>query len=313
MRVQICSLSELDGYVAVFSTFTSRSGNEFFDVKLKVSEGKTVTVRILKQANQTIKEAYLKSLRQEGEPVKLKSLSNTQNGMFFFNTSRRITIERNNSLNFSFDNKHFQNMSYIKTQKTGIFDILATVKWLHNVKQIDLTKVKWRLRESVLYDESGSILLTVWGDLIDSIQECKTYEFHNLSLKNFFGLKLSTTTSTIITAASDADKVIPNLCESDLKEHLDHERMINDKLHPKLCCPELFGTNVSVGPSCVNMSCRKALQIVPGSRTVTCISCNMTINVDKCSCIFNCQLAFADLTLSLPVDVASKYVKGDVV
>ena len=51
MRVKIlCSLSELDGYVVVVSTFTSRSGNEFFDVKLKVSESKTVTVRILKQA-----------------------------------------------------------------------------------------------------------------------------------------------------------------------------------------------------------------------------------------------------------------------
>ena len=83
MRVKICSLSELDGYVVVVSTFTSRSGNEFFDVKLKVSESKTVTVRILKQANQTITEAYLKSLRQEGEPVKLKSLSKTQNGIFF--------------------------------------------------------------------------------------------------------------------------------------------------------------------------------------------------------------------------------------
>ena len=84
LRVKIlCSLSELDGYVVVVSTFTSRSGNEFFDVKLKVSESKTVTVRILKQANQTITEAYLKSLRQEGEPVILKSLSKTQNGIFF--------------------------------------------------------------------------------------------------------------------------------------------------------------------------------------------------------------------------------------
>ena len=69
--------------MVVVSTFTSRSGNEFFDVKLKVSESKTVTVRILKQANQTITEAYLKSLRQDGEPVKLKSLSKTQNGIFF--------------------------------------------------------------------------------------------------------------------------------------------------------------------------------------------------------------------------------------
>ena len=56
---------------------------KFFDVKSKVSEGKTVTVRILKEANQTITKEYLKSLRQEWEPVKLKSLSKTQNGMFF--------------------------------------------------------------------------------------------------------------------------------------------------------------------------------------------------------------------------------------
>ena len=126
-------------------------------------------------------------------------------------------------------------------------------------------------------------------------------------------MKLSTTTSAIITATSDADKVITNLCESDLKEHLDHEKMINDKLHPKLCCPELFGTTVSVGPSCLNLSCTKALQIVSGSRIVTCISCNMTMWEDKCPCIFNYQLAFADLTLSLPVDVASKYLKEDLV
>ena len=106
----LCSLSELDGYVVVVSTFTSRSGNEFFDVKLKVSESKTVTVRILKQANQTITEAYLKSLRQEGEPVKLKSLSKTQNGIFFFNTSSGSTIERTNLLVSIMSSRRFQDV-----------------------------------------------------------------------------------------------------------------------------------------------------------------------------------------------------------
>ena len=199
-------------------------------------------------------------------------------GCFSFNTSRGSTIERTNSVNFSFDNKHFQNVSFIKTQKTGTFDIIATIKWFHNMKQINSPKVKGRLHEAVLYDIAITFFLTVWRDLIDSKEECKTFEFHNLALNNFFGLKLSTTTSTIITATSDADKVIPNLCESDLKEHLDHEKMINNKLHPKLCCPELFGTTISVGQSCINKSCTKALQIVPGSRIVTCISCKMTMS-----------------------------------
>ena len=145
------------------------------------------------------------------------------------------------------------------------------------------------------------------------IEKCKTYEVHNLALKNLFGLKSSTTASTVITATSDADKVIPSLCGSGLKENLEHEKMIKDKLHPKLCCPELFGTTVSVGLSCVNMSCTKALQIVPGSRIVTCISFNMTMRVDMCPCIFHCQLAFVDVTLPLPVDVTSNYFKEDFV
>ena len=82
----------------------------FFDVKLKVSESKTVTVPILKQANQTIMETYLKSLRQEGEPIKLKSLSKTQNGIFFFNTSRGSTIERTNLLVSIMSSRRFQDV-----------------------------------------------------------------------------------------------------------------------------------------------------------------------------------------------------------
>ena len=39
-------------------------------------------MRILKQANQTITEACLKSLRQEGEPVKLKPFKNSKWNFF---------------------------------------------------------------------------------------------------------------------------------------------------------------------------------------------------------------------------------------
>ena len=39
----------------------------------------------------------------------------------------------------------------------------------------------------------------------------------------------------------------------------------------------------------------------------------MTMRVLTCPCIFNCQLAFADFTSLLPVDVASKYFKENVV
>ena len=82
---------------------------------------------------------------------------------------------------------------------------------------------------------------------------------------------------------------------------------------PKIVLSRVIWNHRKCGPSSINMSCGKALQIFLGSRLVTCISCNMTMRVDKCPRIFNCQLASADLALSFPVDVASKYFKEDVV
>ena len=37
--------------------------------------------------------------------------------------------------------------------------------------------MKGMLRQAVLYDDSGNIFLTVWGDLIDLIEEWKKYKF----------------------------------------------------------------------------------------------------------------------------------------
>ena len=55
----------------MFST-KSKAGNEFFEVKFKITEANCVTVRIIKQGNQTITENYLRRLNQEREPVTFK-------------------------------------------------------------------------------------------------------------------------------------------------------------------------------------------------------------------------------------------------
>ena len=52
----------------MFST-KSKAGNDFFEVKFKIAEAACVTIRIIKQANQTITENYLRRLNQEREPV----------------------------------------------------------------------------------------------------------------------------------------------------------------------------------------------------------------------------------------------------
>ena len=78
--------------------------------------------------------------------------------------------------------------------------------------------------------------------MTQSIEEGRKYEFHNLNLNNFFGKKL-TATPTLSAIVSDEIEEMPILSDHVIKKYIDHEEKINIKLNPKICCPELVGTN----------------------------------------------------------------------
>ena len=149
------------------------------------------------------------------------------------------------------------------------------------------------------------------GELTQSIEEGRKYEFPNLNLKNFFGKKLSTkpATSAIV---SDVIEEMPSLSDDVIKKHIDHEELINIKSNPKICCPELVGTNLTIDAACINDKCGKSVATVPGERTVICMNCNNTMRVKEFECIISCVLLFENILLSLPADVASQYFQEDV-
>ena len=59
----------MQGIVAHMFSTKSKAGNDFFEVKFKIAEAACVLIRIIKQANQTITENYLRRLNQEREAV----------------------------------------------------------------------------------------------------------------------------------------------------------------------------------------------------------------------------------------------------
>ena len=150
------------------------------------------------------------------------------------------------------------------------------------------------------------------GGMTQSIEEGRKYKFHNLNLKNFFGNKLSATPTTTA-IVSDEIEEMPILPKDVIKKYNDHEEEINVKLNPKICCPELVGTNLTVDAACTDDKCCKPVATVPGKKIVTCMNCNNTMTVKKCECIFSCVLLFENISLSLPVDVASQYFQGNVI
>ena len=58
-------------------------GTKFFDVKFKTSEVETKTIRIMKNTNIAVTNAFLNIIKQAGSPVTVIKLSPTPKGIFF--------------------------------------------------------------------------------------------------------------------------------------------------------------------------------------------------------------------------------------
>ena len=188
---------------------------------------------------------------------------------------------------------------------------MGRIKFLPGKKTIQSPGKTKILREAILFDHTSDIGITIWGELTQSIEEGRKYEFHNLNLKNIFGKKLSTTPTTTAVVSDEIEET-PILSGDVIKKYIDHEEEINIKLKPKIFCPELVGSNLTVDAACTNDKCGKPVATVLGERIVACMNCNNTIRVQKCKCIFSCVLLFENISLSLLADVASQYFQEDV-
>ena len=58
-------------------------GTKFFDVKFKTSEVETKTIRITKNTNIAVTNAFLNNIIQAGSPVTVIKMSPTPKGIFF--------------------------------------------------------------------------------------------------------------------------------------------------------------------------------------------------------------------------------------
>ena len=54
---------------------------------------------------------------------------------------------------------------------------------------------------------------------------------------------------------------MPVLSDDVIKKYIHHEEEINIKLNPKIYCPELVGTNLTLDAACANDKCGKPVVI----------------------------------------------------
>ena len=262
----------------------------------------------MKAANQYITDAYINSFKQAGKPLTLKNLNRGSiNGIFFYNSSRGSKFQNSNKVDFVYNADHVSKIELIKQQTAGEFNFVACIKWLDKKQPVG-SKF---LREGVIYDKNDHMIITVWEDLLDKIQEECCYHFYNIQLKDYFGLKLTTNRSSTIVVAEDENFTI---AEEVVESYRQHIKATNKKLNPVLCCPKIQNLLLDVSPGCTNPNCRKPVTIMPKQRTVQCIHCNSTMRADHCKCNFECRLTFDanDMSLQLPLDVLITFLGKDV-
>ena len=77
--------------------------------------------------------------------------------------------------------------------------------------------------------------------------------FSDVNLKQYFGIRLSTTSTTQIEALKTADTVDWKLVDIQLYEK--HEENANAQLHPKQESEELLNASVIIYEACCNSQC----------------------------------------------------------
>ena len=114
----------------------------------------------------------------------------------------------------------------------GTYDVITCMRWLREKALVQTSGGNpVYVREGVLYDTTGNIILSVWGDNI-----MKKYCFTHVTLKNYFGKNLTTSKMSVATPHKST-QAFPALDEVVFKSYLDKDKEIKKIVNPKLCFP----------------------------------------------------------------------------
>ena len=207
--------TNIEGFVVLVGLeSTSQNNNAMFDIMVQRAKSDVVMIRIM--TNNVIKrDEFVAALNLEGgKVVVLTSVSDTADGMFFYNlsngSSHTFVVK---DLSFTHDpfTKFIKKLSEHMSDASGTISIECRIKYVGGVKKVNAFEVK----EAILYDEDTEILLSIWNPTFWDLTQEKNLYFAHLEIDNFFGVKLKTMKSTII--MENENTLIPDIPLARLK------------------------------------------------------------------------------------------------
>lgn len=165
---------------------------------IKTSPSTTNKIRVMNNA--TTKRCIFESKCELKSPIRLTSLSQSNNGFQFFNSNIGSRIEDAKSVSFAFTDNILTQLKDITLATAGAISVVGIIKWNGPaiVRLVGPKKVERKVRNAVISDGTAFLQISFWGDIIDSVKQNVCYHFKDLVVNNFNGLNLATTSSTVI-------------------------------------------------------------------------------------------------------------------
>ena len=104
-------------------------------------------------------------------------------------------------------NWKLQNISQVRdaTPKT-IVDVKASIKWVEDTRTVLCgkdTKRERNVRLALIADDTASVKLSVWQELIPKLEDGETYLFYGLVVEDYYGIRVATTTCSRVELCAD--------------------------------------------------------------------------------------------------------------
>ena len=218
------------------------------------------------------------------KPVMLSHLTKSSGGAFFFNAyygSRVVGVKK---LDFQINDVEFLSISDVRKQSSGQFNVIGSVRW---ISEISTTPNGKKVRDAVIADVTGHIVISIWENWIDFIQEGNSYEILNVSIKNYFGIKLNTNTMTLVNKVDKDIDIDWNVVE--MHDFKKQQQQIKEQTIPTFCCPEILSARIIIYPTCPTPSCTKKIEL-SGGLVQTCKFCGNSCLSKKLGAAFTGEI-----------------------
>ena len=220
----------------------------------------------MKKHNPAISEQHFHSYKSSGTPLKFSKIT-ISIGSNFFNTFRGSKIEVLVSLPFNVTDTVHTSIEDVKLETTRSYTVSGCLKWLDTEKVVVNRNVQKRIRSAVLFDGTDHIRFTMWEDFLDQqfTENTKWYTFTEVTLKDYFGLKLSTSTFTRLLPSDKTEAL--DWSSIDFNQYVEEESSGKETI---LCCPEILCADATLFPTYSSKTCGRKVSIASW-----CTSCQM--------------------------------------